>query len=64
MQSYELRGKQPSVSDFSRLLRHAIEKGRGPILYSEKPPGPHGDNMKLNTAKSKQEGQDGPGSLT
>ena len=39
LQSYELRGKQPFVSDFSRLLRHAIEKGRGPILYSEKKPG-------------------------
>ena len=36
LQSYELRGKQPFVSDFSRLLRHAIEKGRGPILYSKK----------------------------
>ena len=34
LQSYELQGKQPFVSDFSRLLRHAIERGRGPILYS------------------------------
>ena len=33
LQSYELRGKQPLVSDFSRLLRHAIKKGRAPILY-------------------------------
>ena len=30
------RGKQLFVSDFSRLLRHAIEKGRGPLLYSKK----------------------------
>ena len=36
MQSYELRGKQSFVSDFSRLLRDAIEKSRGPILYSKK----------------------------
>ena len=44
LQSYELRGKQPLVSDFSRLLRHATEKGRAPILYSKKKnPGPHGD---------------------
>ena len=43
LQSYELRGKQPFVSDFSRLVRHAIEKGRGPILYSKKTPGPQGD---------------------
>ena len=44
LQSYELRGKQPFVSDFSRLLRHAIEKGRGPILKrKKKKPGPHGD---------------------
>ena len=41
LQSYELRGKQPFISDFSRLLRHAIEKGRGSILYSKKNPGPH-----------------------
>ena len=34
LQPYELWGKQPFVSDFSRLLRHAIEKNRGPILYS------------------------------
>ena len=47
LQSYELRGKQPFVSDFSRLLRHAIEKGRGPILYSKKNPGPHGDKKPL-----------------
>ena len=39
LQSYELQGKQPFVSDFSRLLRHAIEKGRSPILYSKKKPG-------------------------
>ena len=39
LQSYKLRGKQPFVSDFSRLLRRAIEKGRGPILYSKKKPG-------------------------
>ena len=39
LQSYELRGKQPVVSDFSRLLRHTIEKYRGPILYSKKTPG-------------------------
>ena len=43
----KLRGKQPFVSDFSRLLRHAIEKGRGPILYSKKNPGPHGEIFKL-----------------
>ena len=41
LQSYELRGKQSSVSHFSRILRHAIEKGRGPMLYTKKP-GPHG----------------------
>ena len=34
--SYELQGKQPFISDFSRLLLHVIEKGRGPILYSKK----------------------------
>ena len=38
LQSYELRGKQPFVSDFSRLLRHATEKGRGPIPCSKKYP--------------------------
>ena len=38
LQSYKLQGKQPIVSDFSRLLRHVIEKGRGPILYSKKKP--------------------------
>ena len=38
LQSYELRGKQPLVSDFTRLLRHATEKGRAPILYSKKIP--------------------------
>ena len=43
LQSYELQGKQPFVSDFSRLLPLAIEKGRGPILYSRKTLGPHGD---------------------
>ena len=31
LQSYGLRGKQSFVSDFSRLLRHVIEKGRGPV---------------------------------
>ena len=36
LQSYKLRRKQPFVSDFSRLLRHAIEKGSGPILHWEK----------------------------
>ena len=39
LQSYELRGKQPFVSDFSRLLQHTIEKGIGPILYSKNNPG-------------------------
>ena len=29
-------GRTSFVSDFSHLLRHAIEKGRGPILYSKK----------------------------
>ena len=51
-QSYELRGKQQIVSHFSRLLRHAIEKGGGPILYSKKTPGPHGEencSQMLNT---------------
>ena len=45
-------GKQLFVSDFSPLLRHAIEKGRGPILYSKNTPGPHGDssNLKLSSA--------------
>ena len=42
LQSYELWGKQPFVSDLSRLLRHAIEKGRSPILYSKKPRDPTG----------------------
>ena len=41
LQSYDLRGKQLFVSDFSRLLRHAKEKGRCPILYSKKTLGPH-----------------------
>ena len=35
--SYELRGKQPFVSDFSRLLQHAIEKGRS-LFYTVKNP--------------------------
>ena len=35
LQSYELRGKQSFVSHFSRLLRHAIDKGWGPILYTK-----------------------------
>ena len=39
LQSYKLRGKQLLVSDFSRLLRHATEKGRAPILYSKEKPG-------------------------
>ena len=43
LQSYELQGKQPFVSDFSRFLQHALEKCGGPILYSKKNPGPHGD---------------------
>ena len=34
LQSYKLQGKQLFVSYFSRLLRHAIEKGRGPILIT------------------------------
>ena len=38
LQSYDLQERQQFVSDFSHLLRHAIEKGRGPILYSKKPP--------------------------
>ena len=45
LQSYKLRGKQPFVSDFSRLLRHATEKGRGLILYIKKNPGPHGETV-------------------
>ena len=55
MQSYELRGKQPFVSDFSRLLRHAIEKGRGPILYSKKtrdPTGRFSKDLVLQTHKN------------
>ena len=32
LQSYKLRGKQLFVSDFSHLIRHTIEKSRGPIL--------------------------------
>ena len=36
VQSYESRGKQSFVSHFSHLLRHAVEKGRGPILYTKK----------------------------
>ena len=49
LQFYELRGKQPFISDFSRLLRHAIEEGRGPILYSKKKPGtPRGDVKKID----------------
>ena len=36
LQSYELGGKRSLDSHFSRLLRHAIEKGRGPILYTKK----------------------------
>ena len=57
-QSYKLRGKQPFVSDFSRLLRHAIEKGRGPILYNKKNPGtPRGLGVK--TLKFKETGGHG-----
>ena len=48
LQSYELRGKQPFVSDFSRLLWHAIEKGRGSILHSKKKTGLHGDGKGEN----------------
>ena len=36
-QSYESKGKQLFVSDFSLHLRHAIERGRGHILYNKKP---------------------------
>ena len=39
----QITGKAASVSDFSPLLQHAIEKGRGPILHSKKSPGPHGE---------------------
>ena len=43
LQSYELWEKQPFMSDFSSLLRHAIENlGRAPILYSKKPWTPKG----------------------
>ena len=50
LQSYELRAKQPFVSDFSRLLRDAIETGRGPILYSKKKPGtPRGGKRRYIT---------------
>ena len=42
LQSYELWGKQPFVSDFSRLLRHAKEKGRDPTRYSKKTRDPTG----------------------
>ena len=55
MQSYKLRGKQPFVSDFSRLLRHAMKKGRGPVLYSKKtrdPTGRHRLNLIIATVKS------------
>ena len=47
LQSYELRGKRPLVSDLSCLLRHAIEKGRAPILYSKKEPWTSGGFSKL-----------------
>ena len=48
LQSYELWGKQPFISDFSRLSWHAIEKGEGPILYSKKITRTHGEpGMKL-----------------
>ena len=36
LQSYELRGKQPFVSDFSRLLRHAIQKAEVLLYTGEK----------------------------
>ena len=42
LQSYELRGKQWLVSQFSRLLQHAIEKGQSPILYTKKTQDPMG----------------------
>ena len=46
LQSYKLRGMQPFISDFSRLSRHAIEKGRSPIPNSKKkkPRTPRGCN--------------------
>ena len=34
--SYEFRGKQSFISDFSHLLWYAIKKGSRPILYSKK----------------------------
>ena len=43
LHSFEILGKQLFVSGFSCLLLHAIEKGRGLILYSKKNPGPHGE---------------------
>ena len=48
LQSYELRGKQSFISHLSRLIRHAIEKGRGPILYTKKCQDPTGlpDHLK------------------
>ena len=42
LQSYELRGKQSFVFYISRLLRHGIEKGRGPILYTKNHGTPRG----------------------
>ena len=36
LQSYELRGKHLFVSHYSHLLRHTMEKGRCPVLYSKK----------------------------
>ena len=44
---YKLQGKQPFVADFSHLLRHAIKKGRGPILYIKNTPGPHRETTKV-----------------
>ena len=35
--------KESSRSSFSGLLRHAMEKGRGPILYGKKTLIPHGE---------------------
>ena len=41
-----------SSLDFSCLLRQAIEKGRGPILYSKKNSGPHGERRKEGRKKN------------
>ena len=42
LQSYKLRGMQSFVSNFSRFLRHVIEKGRGPILFTKNLGNPRG----------------------